>query len=64
MDDPIVEEVHRIREEIMKEFNYDLGAYFRYLKEREEEDRKNGRVIVSPPSRRTVPTTENDPSGR
>jgi hypothetical protein len=58
MDDPIVEEVHRIREEIMKEFNYDLEAYLRYLKEREEEDRKNGRVIVSPPPRRTVPTKE------
>ena len=32
LDDP-VEEVYRIREAIMKEFNYDIKAYHKYLRE-------------------------------
>jgi hypothetical protein len=34
--DPIVEEIHAVREEIARRFNYDLGeimAYFRKLQE-------------------------------
>jgi len=31
MKDPIVEEVHRYREEYAKQFNYDLWAIYRDL---------------------------------
>ena len=37
MNDPIVEEVRKIREDYLKEFNYDLEAIFRDLKAREQE---------------------------
>ncbi len=43
-DDPIVAEVRRHREEIAKEFGYDLRAIFEYFKKREKEE---GRKVVS-----------------
>ena len=48
-DDPIVAEVHRIRREIMKEFDNDFDAYFRYIQSREEEGRKRGINYVEGP---------------
>ena len=33
LDDP-VKEVYRIREDILKEFNYDINAYHAYLREK------------------------------
>ena len=48
-EDPIVAEVHRIRREIMAEFNDDLGAYFRYIQALEEEERKRGVKYASLP---------------
>jgi hypothetical protein len=44
MNDPIVDEVRRIRDAHAARFNYDLGAIFRDLKEQE---RKSGRKFVS-----------------
>ncbi|MBN1608544.1 MAG: hypothetical protein JW940_18070 [Polyangiaceae bacterium] len=44
--DPIVEEVRTIRDGIAREYNYDLGAIFRMLREVEA---KSGREHVSPP---------------
>lgn len=44
MNDPIVDEVHRIRDEYAARFNYDLWAMFRDLKEKE---RLSGRTYVS-----------------
>jgi len=41
LDDPI-QEVYRIRELIMKEFNYDVKAYHKYLRETEHEVEKAG----------------------
>ncbi len=39
--DPIVEEIHRIREELAKKSNYDLHVYFEKLRKKEgEEDSK------------------------
>jgi hypothetical protein len=52
--DPIVEEVHRIRQEIAAEYGNDLAAIFRAVREREEEARKSGRVIVSPPKKKSA----------
>lgn len=55
-EDPIVAEVHRIRQEIMAEFNDDLEAYVAYLQTRRESDRRRGfreaslpRVMPMPP---------------
>jgi hypothetical protein len=42
--DEIVEEIHRIREEYAKSFNYDLDAIFADLRKKEAE---SGREIVN-----------------
>lgn len=52
MNDPIVEEVRRIRDAHAARFNYDLDAIFRDIKEQE---RKSGRTFVSFPPRRVEP---------
>ena len=36
--DPIVEEIHRIREELAKKSNYDLHVYFERLRKKESEE--------------------------
>ena len=48
--DPIVEEIRRNREEYAAQFNYDLNAICRDLREKQK---KSGRKIVSLPPRRT-----------
>jgi hypothetical protein len=52
-EDPIVAEVHQIRQQIMAEFDYDLDAYFRYTQSLEEQDRKLGVRYVEAPLRKT-----------
>jgi hypothetical protein len=42
--DEIVEEIHRIRDEYAKSFNYDLDAIFADLRKKESE---SGRQIVN-----------------
>lgn len=49
--DPIVEEIHKFREEHAKKFDYNLEAIFKDLKERE---RKSGRKFISLPIKRKV----------
>ena len=49
MDDPIVEEIRRIREEHAKKFDYDLDAIFADLKAREAQSED---VFVSFPAKR------------
>ena len=44
IDDPIIEELHRVREEIAAKFNYDVHAMFAYWRAREAEE---GRKVVS-----------------
>jgi hypothetical protein len=51
-DDPIVQEVRRIRAAHAARFNYDLDAIVRDLKEQE---RASGRTFVSFPPRRRTP---------
>ena len=48
---PIVEEIHRIREEMLKEFNGDLHALARDSQRREAEARAAGRVVLTRPPR-------------
>jgi hypothetical protein len=48
-EDPIVAEVHRIRQAIMAEFDNDLEAYFRYIQRVEEAERKRGVRYVEGP---------------
>jgi hypothetical protein len=45
-EDPIVEEVRKVRDAYAKRFKYDLDAIYRDLKEKE---RKSGRVVVPCP---------------
>ncbi len=52
MDD-ILREVRAIREAYARRFNYDLDAIHRDLVEQQEQSRREGRVIVSPPPRRS-----------
>jgi len=55
--DPIVEEVRAVRDEIAKEFNYDIPAIFEALRALE---RESGRPTVSlPPRRPDASTREN-----
>jgi hypothetical protein len=48
-EDPIVDEVRKVREAHAAKFNYDLWAIYRDLKEQE---RKSGRAFVSYSPRR------------
>ena len=52
MNDPIVDEVRRIRDAHAARFNYDLDAIFKDIKERE---RKSGLVFVDGIARQPVP---------
>ena len=49
--DPIVEEIHRIRDEYAKKFNYDLHAICEDLRKKQS---TSGRKVVSRPSRQPV----------
>lgn len=53
--DPLVEEVRAIREAYAKQFDYDLEAICRDLKEQE---RRSDRKPVSLPPRRVKPAVE------
>jgi len=44
MNDPIVEEIRKIRDEHAKRFNYNLDEIVRHL---QEEERKSGRTVVN-----------------
>jgi hypothetical protein len=60
INDPIVDEVRKAREEYARSFNYDLKAMFDDLQRRQ---RESGRTMVSfPPKRRSdaVPAAGQD----
>ncbi|MBI3327218.1 MAG: hypothetical protein HYZ81_11025 [Nitrospinae bacterium] len=57
-EDPIVEEVRKIREAHAAQFNYDLEAICRDLKQQEENTR---RTFVSYPARRVKPVAKTRP---
>lgn len=49
--DPIVEEVRAIRDRYARQFDYDIEAIYRDLKEQEA---NSGRAFVSLPPKRTI----------
>jgi hypothetical protein len=52
MNDPIVDEVRRVRDALAARFNYDLDAIFRDIKEREK---KSGLKFVDGVARQPAP---------
>lgn len=44
MEDEIIKEIHKYREEFAAKFNYDIKAMFEYLREQQQ---KSGRKYVS-----------------
>ena len=60
MNDPIVDEVRRIRDAHAARFNYDLDAIFQDIKEQE---RKSNLQFVAPPTGRVEPEKELQPTG-
>lgn len=48
MEDPIIEEIHAIREEIAKRYNYDAKAIAEAMRKASAE---NGREVISLPPR-------------
>ncbi len=61
MNDPIVDEVRRIRDAHAAMFNYDLDAIFQDIKEQEK---NSGLKFVSYPPRRAEPPQELPPGRR
>ena len=60
MNDPIVDEVGRVREAHAARFNYDLDAIFRDIKDQEK---KSGRKLVSFAPPEVAPTQALQPRG-
>ena len=58
-EDPIVAEIHRIREKLAAEFNYDVKAIFADLRKRQES--LGSRLVRQ--KKRAEPTAEADPGG-
>jgi hypothetical protein len=59
MNDPIIDEVRRVRDAHASRFNYDLDAIFRDIKEQE---RRSGRTFVSFPQSKADPKEALHPS--
>lgn len=48
-EDPIVAEVHKIRQELLARFDGDVDAYFQYIRGIEAEKRRRGVRYVEAP---------------
>jgi hypothetical protein len=60
MNDPIVDEVRRVRDAHAARFNYDLDAIFRDIKEREK---KSGHKFIAGVARPAMPNEALQQSG-
>ncbi|MBI1763202.1 MAG: hypothetical protein HYR56_17395 [Acidobacteria bacterium] len=56
LEDPILEELHKIREEWAAQFNYDIHAMVADLRQRQEAE--NRIVVTLPPKRVPVPDAD------
>ena len=54
-ENPIVEEVHRIREEMLAEYGGDLKALIQALRQKTDEAARAGRQVVTLPPRCAQP---------
>jgi hypothetical protein len=64
IDNPIVEEVHRIREQTLAEFDGDMDAVVKDLQRQTEESAAAGRrVVASPPGISAVVSPESKKAG-
>ena len=48
IDNPIVDEIHRIRAQLLAEYGGDLGALIKDMQRRTEEAARAGQTIYSP----------------
>lgn len=51
MNDYLVEEIRKIREDILKECNYDTETLKKYFQKVEDEEVKKGRIVISLPKK-------------
>lgn len=51
-EDPIVEEIRRVRDAYAKQFDYDLDAIYRDLKAKEQKSRRT--IVPCPPQEREI----------
>ena len=63
IDNPIVDEVHRIREQMLAEFGGDMDALVKDLQQKTQESAAGRRVIASPPGTEEVASTESKKAG-
>jgi hypothetical protein len=56
-ENPIVEEIHRIREELLAEHGGDLHALIRAMREKTDEAARAGRQVVTLPPRPAQPSS-------
>ena len=62
MEDPIVEEIHRYREEWAAQFNYDIHAMVEDLRRRQQAE--NRTVVTLPPKRVAVAPVTTEPEAK
>jgi hypothetical protein len=58
IEDPIVDEVHRAREQILARYGGDLHALVKDAQRRTEAAARSGRAVASPPRRAGLPGGE------
>jgi hypothetical protein len=59
LDDPIIEDLHRIRRELASEFNDDVHAFFSYLRDRKAK-REDRAVTLEPNAPVSTGTTTSE----
>jgi len=59
-ENPIVDEVHRIREQLIAEYNGDLRALMKDIQRRTDEAARAGKKVYSPPTRKPPKTQAAD----
>lgn len=61
IEDPIIREIRAYRDELAERFKGDPQGFYDWLKEREEEGRRQGRKYVSRPPKRVARKTAGRP---
>jgi hypothetical protein len=57
-NNPIIDEIHRIREQLLAEHNGDLRSLFNAMKERTEAAARAGKPVYAPPHRPLEPRSD------